>query len=73
MCHIRINLDNQVMGIPLYGRTFTLANPSNFGIGAAAVGAGGAAGPITRLVGTLGYNEVIKVLLHMCSQTLITF
>ena len=46
------------MGIPLYGRTFTLANPSNFQIGSMAVGAGGAAGPITRLVGTLGYNEV---------------
>lgn len=48
------------MGMPLYGRTFTLADPNNFGIGAPAVGAGGAAGPITRLVGTLGYNEVIE-------------
>ena len=44
--------------MPLYGRTFTLANPANNGIGAQAVGAGGNAGPITRLVGTLGYNEV---------------
>ena len=46
------------MGVPLYGRTFTLASPNNNGIGANAVGAGGSAGPYTRLIGTLGYNEV---------------
>lgn len=49
----------QVLGMGLYGRTFTLANPSNNGIGAPAVGAGGSAGPITKLVGILGYHEVI--------------
>jgi len=46
------------MGMPLYGRTFTLAG-SDSGIHADAVGAGGNAGPITRLPGTLGYNEVL--------------
>jgi hypothetical protein len=47
--------------MPLYGRTFTLKGTES-GIGADAVGAGGNAGPITRLPGTLGYNEVIYLL-----------
>jgi len=51
-----------VVGMPLYGRTFTLADPNQHGIGAKAVGKGGAAGPITRLIGTLGYNEICGML-----------
>src|SRR5699024_9626978 len=46
-----------IMGIPLYGRTFTLAGSAN-GIGAPTVGNGGEAGPYTRQLGMLGYNEV---------------
>ncbi|CAG2121152.1 unnamed protein product, partial [Medioppia subpectinata] len=51
-----------VMGMPLYGRTFTLADPNQHDIGAKAVGKGGQAGPITRLIGTLGYNEICQYL-----------
>jgi hypothetical protein len=47
--------------MPLYGRTFTLKGTES-GILADAVGAGGNAGPITRLPGILGYNEVIYLL-----------
>jgi len=47
----------QVLGMPLYGRTFTLKGTES-GIHADAVGAGGNAGPFTRLRGILGYNEV---------------
>lgn len=49
-----------LLGMPLYGRTFTLANPSNAGFLAPTVGPG-PAGPITREAGYLGYNEI-------CSQ-----
>lgn len=45
-----------IMGIPLYGRTFTLAGTQN-GIGAPAIG-GGTAGPYTNQAGMLNYNEV---------------
>src|SRR5690625_3643595 len=47
----------QVLGMPLYGRTFTLAG-SQHGIGAPVVGKGGSPGPFTRTVGMLGYNEI---------------
>jgi len=50
-----------VLGMPLYGRTFTLKGTES-GILADAVGAGGTAGPITRLPGTLGYNEICEYL-----------
>ncbi|XP_077514282.1 chitinase-3-like protein 1 isoform X2 [Amblyomma americanum] len=49
-----------VLGMPLYGRTFTLADPRNDGFLAPTVGPG-PAGPITREAGYLGYNEI-------CSQ-----
>lgn len=50
-----------VLGIPLYGRSFTLANAANSQIGAAVVG-GGTAGPYTREPGVLGYNEFCEKL-----------
>jgi chitinase len=46
-----------IMGVPFYGRSFTLGNPGQHGVGAPANGAG-QAGPITRENGNLGYNEV---------------
>ena len=52
-----------VLGLPLYGRTFTLASDLNTGIGAPTVGKGGHEGPITRIEGMLGYNEVCVTLL----------
>jgi len=49
-----------VLGIPLYGRTFTLTNAANNGYNASASGPG-KAGPYTREAGTLSYSEI-------CSQ-----
>lgn len=46
-----------VLGIPLYGRTFTLANENNFGLNAPTYGPGNA-GPLTNTAGFLGYNEI---------------
>lgn len=51
-----------VMGIPLYGRSFTLANADNTDIGAAASGPG-IAGPYSREVGVMGYNELCEAML----------
>lgn len=50
-----------VLGIPLYGRSFTLANAANSEIGAPATG-GGTAGPYTRQAGVMGYNEFCEKL-----------
>ncbi|XP_076659481.1 chitinase-3-like protein 1 [Halictus rubicundus] len=51
--------DKLVVGIPSYGRSFTLANPGNNDVGAPTTGAG-AAGPYTRQPGMLGYNEICE-------------
>ncbi|XP_015585084.1 acidic mammalian chitinase isoform X2 [Cephus cinctus] len=48
-----------VLGIPLYGRTFTLANPENNTPGSTANGPG-IAGPYTREAGFIGYNELCE-------------
>lgn len=53
--------DKIIVGIPTYGRSFTLANPSNTDIGAPANGPG-TAGPYTREAGMLGYNEICEYL-----------
>lgn len=47
-----------IVGIPTYGRTFTLSDPNQNGINAPASG-GGAAGPWTAQQGFLGYNEIV--------------
>ena len=44
-----------ILGMPLYGRTFTLKDPKQYGIGAPTVGKGGNSGPITRIIGMLGW------------------
>jgi chitinase len=46
-----------IMGIPLYGQSFTLENPSNNGLNAPAKGTG-SAGEFTRQAGFLAYYEV---------------
>ena len=46
-----------VMGMPIYGRGFTLANPADNGFYANAPQAG-MQGPYTREPGILGFNEV---------------
>ncbi|KAK0161120.1 hypothetical protein PV327_009632 [Microctonus hyperodae] len=56
-----------IMGIPTYGRSFTLCDPAKNSIGADACGPGDA-GPYTRQPGMLGYNEICK-LLHQPGQS----
>ena len=46
-----------IMGMPLYGRGFTLTSPSLNGVKAPAPN-GIAAGPYTQQSGIWGYNEV---------------
>ncbi|EDS25631.1 chitotriosidase-1 [Culex quinquefasciatus] len=47
------------LGMPLYGRTFTLASASNNGVGAPVTGAG-VPGPYTQEPGYVGYNEICE-------------
>jgi chitinase len=47
------------MGMPLYGQSFTLANPSEHGLNAPSTG-GGTAGEFTRAAGFLSYYEICK-------------
>ena len=46
------------MGMPTYGRSFTLSSSADHGLGAPAVGDGGKPGPITNATGVLSYYEV---------------
>ncbi|XP_026476620.1 acidic mammalian chitinase-like [Ctenocephalides felis] len=48
-----------VLGVPLYGKTFTLSNPSDNGLYAKSTTAG-QAGPFTQESGMLGYNEICQ-------------
>ncbi|XP_046655141.1 probable chitinase 10 [Daphnia pulicaria] len=50
-----------IMGIPLYGQSFTLENPSNNGLNAPAKGTG-SAGEFTRQAGFLAYYEICKTI-----------
>ncbi|KAF4532930.1 hypothetical protein B566_EDAN015642 [Ephemera danica] len=45
-----------IIGVSLYGRSYTLENPNNFRVGAPTTG-GGDPGPYTLSEGSLGYNE----------------
>ncbi|KAH0534516.1 hypothetical protein KQX54_004701, partial [Cotesia glomerata] len=49
-----------ILGVPTYGRTFTLSNPRNNGLGAATSGPGNA-GPYTKEAGYLGYQEICEM------------
>jgi chitinase len=50
--------DKLNVGIPLYGRTFTLANRSNHEVGAPSAGPG-RCGTFTTETGFLGFNEIL--------------
>lgn len=52
--------DKLVIGMPTYGRTFTLSNTANFKVNAPASG-GGKAGDYTKEGGFLAYYEVCNV------------
>ena len=49
-----------IMGVPLYGQSFNLANANNNGLNAPSVGAG-EAGEFTRQSGFLSYYEVSNI------------
>lgn len=52
--------DKLVLGVPMYGRTFLLANAeeSSGRLGEPSVKSAGFQGPFTRTDGFLGFNEV---------------
>lgn len=62
-------LEKLVIGMPVYGRTFSLADPSKFDIGAEALG-GGDAGRYTGESGFLSYYEICDFL-HQPNTTLV--
>ena len=51
--------DKLVLGIPLYGQSFTLADPARSEVGAATVGRG-RPGEFTRAGGFLAYHEICR-------------
>jgi len=55
-----LSRDRLVMGMPLYGKSFTLSNQANHGLNAPA--RAGTAGPYTRMAGTLAYYEICEAL-----------
>jgi len=55
------------VGIGAYGRSFTLQDAANNGVGAPTSGAGNP-GPYTQEGGYLGYNEVQQFLSYMLSS-----
>ena len=48
-----------VLGIPFYGKSFTLINPNKNKIGALSSGA--FKGPYSKIIGHLGYNELCEM------------
>uniref|UniRef100_A0A4D5S383 Putative chitinase n=1 Tax=Ixodes scapularis TaxID=6945 RepID=A0A4D5S383_IXOSC len=50
-----------VLGMPLYGRTYTLKDPNEHGFNAPTWGPG-ESGPFTREPGLLGYNEICTLI-----------
>lgn len=58
--NVGVPKDKLIVGIPSYGMSFTLADPSKNGVHARAVG-GGRMGEYTRETGILAYYEVSRV------------
>ncbi|XP_058860131.1 acidic mammalian chitinase-like isoform X1 [Acipenser ruthenus] len=56
-----------LVGFPTYGHTWTLANPSNNGVGAPTAGAG-PAGPFTRQAGFWAYYEICTFISQGATQ-----
>ena len=50
------------MGMPTYGKSFTLWSSANHGFNAG--GGAGAAGPLTKTAGMLSYAEICKFVKH---------
>lgn len=48
------------VGVPFYGKTYVLVDPSNTTPGAPDLGIGGPPGPYVQQSGSLGYNEVVE-------------
>ncbi|XP_059149987.1 acidic mammalian chitinase-like [Physella acuta] len=55
--NVGISKDKLIVGLPTYGMSFTLADPSDHGLHAPAAG-GGKMGDYTRETGILGYYEI---------------
>nr|QDA39871.1 chitinase 3 [Phenacoccus solenopsis] len=53
--------DKLIIGMPTYGRSFTLSNPANFKVNSPASG-GGKAGEYTKESGFLAYYEICEML-----------
>ena len=53
-----------VMGMPMYGQTFTIGSSDEHGIGAPAPRGGGKKGRFTRQKGFASYYEVTFLVLH---------
>ena len=62
-------LEKLIIGMPVYGRTFQLADPTKFDIGAEALG-GGEAGRYTGESGFMSYYEICDFL-HQPNTTLV--
>jgi chitinase len=54
-----VSASKLLLAIPLYGRTYTLADPEDHGIGAPIIGSG-TAGPYSAEPGFLSYYEVFQ-------------
>ncbi len=53
--------DKLVLGVSFYGKTFTLADRNSHEFGSASNGTG-LKGPYSRINGSIGYNEVSRVI-----------
>ncbi|VEN35164.1 unnamed protein product, partial [Callosobruchus maculatus] len=68
------------LGVPFYGRSFTLTNPSNPALGAPISGPG-KPGPYQKDSGSLGYDEASSIVdlqslqskMHLCYSRLLSF
>ena len=59
------NKTKLVMGMPMYGQTFTLGSTAETGLGAPAPQGGGNKGRFTRQKGFASYYEVMLIRYHL--------